>query len=437
MSEKPQNSAAPRPPPTARDLASRVLLRVEGDGAFAAPALDAELDRHPALDPRERRLTTELVYGVIRTRGALMRRLLAHAPRGLSDPHVTTELLLAAYQLLLLDRIPAHAAVDAAVSAVTRKRGTKVGGFANALLRRLAREDDKLDLRGALITSLPEWLWQRLSAAVGREEAEALLGVAGDIGKTWVRVRDGVAEQRAAWLASADSGALSRLSRLAPAGDPEKLPGFTQGDFVVQEQGAQFVALALGVRPGERVLDACAGRGQKTSLFVEQSQPGGSVFASDVHPKKLERLKRELERLQLPSVETAAVDLRLGVGTLPDDFDRVIVDAPCTGVGTLRRRPEIGQRLTPDDPARMGALAAEILRGAATRARPSGRVVFAVCSVLPEECEAVVESVRDVLEPAPFDAPEVVERFGSTSSFRITPKDDGVDGYFVASFLRL
>ncbi len=434
MSEKSMNSPAPRTPPTARDLAARVLLRVESDGAFAAPALDAELDRHPGLDARERRLTTELVYGVLRTRGALMRRLLAHAPRGLSDPHVTTELLLAAYQLLLLDRIPAHAAVDAAVTAVTRKRGSKVGGFANALLRRLAREDEKLELRGALITSLPEWLWQRLSAAVGREDAEALLGVTGDIGKTWVRVRE--RESRAAWLATAEAGALSPRSRLAPPGDPEKLPGFSEGDFVVQEQGAQFVALSLGVRPGERVLDACAGRGQKTSLFVEQSQPGGVVFASDVHPKKLERLERELERLSLPAAETAAVDLRLGVGALPGDFERVLVDAPCTGVGTLRRRPEIGRRLSPDDPARMGAVAREILRGAATRARPSGRVVFAVCSVLPEECEAVVESVADVLVPAPFDAPEVTARFGEVSSFRITPKDDGADGYFVASFVR-
>ena len=170
--------------------------------------------------------------------------------------------------------------------------------------------------------------------------------------------------------------------------------------------------------------------------MVEQSQPDGAVFASDVHPKKLERLKRELERLGLPPAETAAVDLRLGVGSLPGDFDRVLVDAPCTGVGTLRRRPEIAQRLAPEDPARMGALAADILRGAATRARPGGRVVYAVCSVLPEECEAVVERVLDLLEPAPFDAPEIAARFGDARSFRITPRDDGADGYFVASFTR-
>lgn len=433
MSEIGGNQAARRTPPTARDLAARVLLRVETDKAFAAPALDAELDRYPTLDPRERRLTTELVYGVLRTRRALLDRLLVHAPRGLSDPHVTTELLLAAYQLLLLDRIPAHAAVDAAVTAVTRKRGAKVGGFANALLRRLSREGQRLDLRGALITSLEPWLWSRLVEAVGRDDAEALIGVSGDIGKTWLRVRDG---EKPGFLASAEPGALSPLSRLSPAGDPEKLPGFDEGAFVVQEQGAQFVGLALGVRPGERVLDACAGRGQKTSLFVERSLPGGVVFASDVHPKKLERLRRELERLRLPEARTAAVDLRLGAGELPADFDRVLVDAPCTGVGTLRRRPEIAQRLVPDDPARMGALAAEILRGAATRARVGGRVVYAVCSVLSEECEAVVESVRDVLEPAPFDAPEVIARFGDTDAFRITPRDDGADGYFVASFLR-
>jgi 16S rRNA (cytosine967-C5)-methyltransferase len=430
-----QHRASPRAQSSARDIAARVILRVETDKAFAAPALDAELDRHPGLDPRERRLATELVYGVIRTRPALLRRLLAHAPRGLSDPHVTTELLIAAYQLLLLDRIPAHAAVDAAVTAVSKKRGDKVAGFANAVLRQLSRDGQRLDLASALIESQPAWLFARLESAVGHEDAAALVGATGEFGKTWLRVRPGVTGP--AWLEDAERGGLSPLARLAPSGDPDKLEGFAEGAFVVQEQGAQFVALALGVKPGDRVLDACAGRGQKTSLFAERCAPGGEVFASDVHPKKLERLERELSRLGLPKARTAAVDFRVGTGGLPNDFDRVLVDAPCTGVGTLRRRPEIAERLTPEDPARMGALSAEILRAAATLARPSGRVVYAVCSVLPEECEAVVEQVSDLLAPVPFDAPEVVAHFGAEAcSLRVTPRNDSADGYFVASFVR-
>jgi 16S rRNA (cytosine967-C5)-methyltransferase len=131
------------------------------------------------------------------------------------------------------------------------------------------------------------------------------------------------------------------------------------------------------------------------------------------------------------------VDFSVGTGALPADFDRVLVDSPCTGVGTLRRRPEIMLRLTPEDPARLGALAETILRRATTRAKPGGRVVFAVCSVLREECEDVVERVADILEPAPFDAPELAPCLpeGATS-VRFLPRAHGTDGYFIASFRR-
>jgi 16S rRNA (cytosine967-C5)-methyltransferase len=218
-------------------------------------------------------------------------------------------------------------------------------------------------------------------------------------------------------------------------GDPRKRDGFQQGSFVVQEEGAQAIALLLGVREGERVLDACAGRGQKTSLFAEQVGPGGAVWATDVYPKKLAALCADFERLGLPAPETRAVDWTVGVGDVPADFDRVLVDAPCTGTGTLRRRPEIAARLQPADPARLSALAESILRSAATRAKPGGRVVFAVCSVLEEECEALVERVLDLLEPVPFDSPELSGVLGeSATSLRIGPSRFATDGYFAASF---
>ena len=189
---------------------------------------------------------------------------------------------------------------------------------------------------------------------------------------------------------------------------------------------------------GERVLDACAGRGQKTSLFAEQVGPGGAVWATDVYPKKLAALQADSERLgACRSQQLRAVDWTVGAGDVPADFDRVLVDAPCTGTGTLRRRPEIAARLQATDPGRLSALAETILRSAATRARPAGRVVFAVCSVLEEECEALVERVLDVLEPAPFDCPELpgVVPEGATS-FRIGPTQFATDGYFAANFSR-
>ncbi len=418
---------------TARSVAAQAVLRVLRDGAYGAAALSAELERS-RLEDRDRALATELLYGTLRLRTALEARLAEHAPRGLKDLPVRAELLVAAYQVLALDRVPAFAAVNAAVSAVRAKRGARVAGFANAILRKLAA-GEKLDPSKAMRESIAPWLWSALERAVGAEEAERL--IAPEAEKT-VSLRVIAGRTVPAWLSEAPLGKLSPRARLLHGeGDPRKREGYAEGAFVVQEEGAQAIGLALGARPGERVLDACAGRGQKTSLLREQVGASGAVWATDVYPKKLEALAHEFTRLALPAPETRAVDWSVGSGDVPADFDRVLVDAPCTGTGTLRRRPEIAARLTPEDPARMSALAEVILRSAATRAKPGGRVVFAVCSVLEEECEGLVARVLDVLEPAPFDAPELAPVLvDGATTLRIGPSRFGTDGYFAASFRR-
>ena len=418
--------------PTARSIAAKVVERVLVDDAYVSAALDAELRRHPQLDPRERALATELSYGTMRTEPALRKRLYVHAPRGVSDERVLAQLLIAAYQILLLERVPAFAAVDAAVTGVKRERGPRVAGFANAVLRKLAKTGEKLTQAQALREAMPDWLWQQLERDIGSEQAQALLTAEANTG---LRRRLGVDEPE--WLAALPAGQVSPLSRLVRGeGDPRQRPGFAEGAFTVQEEGAQAVGLALGARGSDRVLDACAGRGQKSTLLAERLQ-GGHLVACDLYPEKLEALAEEAQRLQLPAIETRAVDWCVGQGGLPDDFERVLVDAPCSGTGTLRRRPEILRRLKPEDPARLGALAEVILRSAASRSRPGGLVLFAVCSVLREECEDVVERVADLLEPAPFDAPELsADLFGGKTSLRLLPGLHGTDGYFMACFRR-
>jgi 16S rRNA (cytosine967-C5)-methyltransferase len=423
-------------PPTARSVAARVLDRVLSDGAYAAAALDAELSRSVQLDARERGLATELTYGVLRTRRALEKRLERHAPKGIKDFSTRLQLVLAAYQMLVLDRIPVFAAVDAAVGAVRAQRGPRVAGFANAVLRKLANEGERLSLEQALRESTPSWLFERLCRVVGEAEALAVLGASEASPTVAIRLARG--RELPSDLRAARPGRLSPLAyRLERQGDLHALPNYAAGDFVVQEEGAQAVGLLLGARPGERVLDACAGRGQKSSLLAEQVGPSGHVVATDLHPQKLEALTRELGRLGLPPAECRAVDWTVGTAGLADDFDRVLVDAPCSGTGTLRHRPEILERLGPDDPARLGELSTKILRAAASRAKPGGRVVFAVCSLLEEEAEAVVERVADVLTPCPFDAPELASLLGEgAKSLRLLPLQHETDGYFVASFLR-
>jgi len=410
-----------------------VIERVLSDDAFAAAALDAELRRHPQLDARERALATELVYGTLRTEPVLRARLNAHAPKGVSDERVLSPLLVAAYQILLLERVPAFAAVDAAVTAVKKARGPKVAGFANAVLRKLARTGEKLTQAQALREALPAWLWQELCRSLGEEQAAALIEAEAFTG---LRLRLGA--EVPTWLSELPAGKVSNVARLVRGeGDARQKPGFAEGAFTVQEEGAQAIGLALGVRAGDKVLDACAGRGQKSTLIAERLG-AGSLVACDLYPEKLEVLVSETARLQLPAIATRAVDWSVGQGGLPSDFDRVLVDAPCSGTGTLRRRPEILRRLKPEDPARLAVLAEQILRSAASRARPGGAVLFAVCSVLEAECEAVVARVADLLEPAPFDAPELPpELVSGKTSLRLLPGLHGTDGYFMASFRRL
>jgi 16S rRNA (cytosine967-C5)-methyltransferase len=155
-----------------------------------------------------------------------------------------------------------------------------------------------------------------------------------------------------------------------------------------------------------------------------------------LHERKLEQLRNEFARLGLTPPRTAAVDFSVGPGPVPDGFDRVLVDAPCTGTGTLRKRPEIWSRLSESDPARLGDLSARILLTASERVRPGGCVLFAVCSVLPEEAEQVVERVSERLLPAPFDAPELEALSAGRSALRLLPRSHGTDGYFVQSLRR-
>lgn len=398
------------------------------DDAYVAAALDAELRRHPQLDPRERALATELAYGTMRTEPVLRARLFVHAPRGVSDERVLAQLLVAAYQILLLERVPAFAAVDAAVNGVKRERGPRVAGFANAVLRKLARTGEKLTTAQALRESVPAWLWQSLCEVVGEEEALALVSA-----DAYTGLRPRLGAELPAWLAELPTGQVVSSARLVRGeGDPRQRPGYAEGAFTLQEEGAQAIGLALGVRPGERVLDACAGRGQKSTLIAERLE-GGHLVACDLYPEKLAALEAEAQRLKLAPIETRGVDWSVGQGGLAADFDRVLVDAPCSGTGTLRRRPEILRRLGPADPARLGALSESILRSAASRAKPGGTVLFAVCSVLREECEDVVARVADVLEPTSLNAPELA--VGKTS-LRLLPGAHGTDGYFLAAFRR-
>ncbi|NUP12766.1 MAG: Sun protein [Polyangiaceae bacterium] len=430
----------------ARARAAKVLARVWEDGAFSAAALDAELGRAPLLATRDAALTTELVYGVLRTQGFLEAKIaeLARRGRAFDEPTAKAHLLMGLYALCFLERVPAFAAVSEAVSGVAARIGDKPAGFANGVLRAAQKgieQSGRPSLEDALVEGAPGWLRGALRRSLGRKGAVEFLAAGAKPMPLGIAVKSPA--DRAAWIArlseSAPEGATFREGVLSPhailaehAGDPRRLVGWEQ-DWIVQEEGAQIVGLALGASAGDRVLDACAGRGNKTWLLHQLVGAEGSVVAADKYPAKLAQLAARI------GVETAAVDLTVGQGDLQGPFDRVLVDAPCTGTGTLRRRPEIALQKDMTSVAELAEEQFAIVRGAAKLAKKGGRLVYAVCSVLAEECERVVERLvaeqDDVrLEPAPFDVKGLPCDEGATS-FRLLPHVHGTDGFFAASFV--
>jgi 16S rRNA (cytosine967-C5)-methyltransferase len=435
--------------PSARNVAAHALARVWQEDAFASAALDAELSR-AGLDPRDAALATELCYGVLRTEGALLARLAAvsdrfRAPSGLVRAH----LLIGAFSIGFLDRVPPFAAVSEAVDAARRVADPKVGGFVNAVLRRLAADVEKKgrpEIADAIVATCPAWLKDAIGRAVGAPAVRAYLteGVASPPLGLCVGAADReevIARLRAAAPgAQIDPGAASpRAILVRGAGDLRRLPGYG-ADMIAQEEGAQVIALALGARPGERVLDACAGHGNKTWLLQQEvGGASGEVLAADL-------VAHKLNQIAAPAGGRPArrhlVDWSAGTGDVPRGLDRVLVDAPCSGTGTLRRRPEILRRRTAEDVARLAALQIAIVRNAAVCVRGGGRIVYAVCSVLREEAEDVVSALASQgaadganLVAAPFDSAVARALFGEVTAFRLLPHVHGTDGYFAASFV--
>jgi 16S rRNA (cytosine967-C5)-methyltransferase len=418
------------PPSPARAIAIRVLHRVAHEGAWASPALDAEIRRQGAA-PRDAALATEIVYGTLRVLPSIDRMIAARLARGERplEPFAQAALRAATYEIVHLAGGAPHAAASDAVSLVRERRGEALARFVNAVLRRIAEARPAEPTRPARI-EVPEWLAREIEGGLGGARAAAFLGsrplpppltlrVAIDR-TTRAEVAAKIREARPE--ASVIEAALSPWAlRVRRAGDPRALPGWAEGMFAVQDEGAQVVARLLDARPGERVADCCAGRGGKTAVLVSAVGAEGRVTAIDLQQRKLERIGGELLRLKLPAerVQTAAIDLTVGCGGLEGRFDRVLVDAPCTGIGTIHRRPELLLRLGPGDPARMAELQLAIARNAARLVRPGGVLVYAVCS------------------PARAEGPELADRLereiaglerirAAVEGVPLVPDDDGV-----------
>jgi 16S rRNA (cytosine967-C5)-methyltransferase len=436
-----------------RAVALRVLERV-GDGAYASLALEGEAARARLTSP-DRRLATALVYGVLKGRARLDHALAAYAPRGLGgvDARTLDALRMGALQLLDL-RVPAHAAVDQAVRLVRARRGAKLAGFANALLRRLAREGAPPvpaappARRLAVLSGAPEAIAEGLLARLGPVEAEALLLSEARPAPLWLRVnprRAPSAEAVAAELSA--TGAEVTPSSLLPSALAVRgadvlfdQPAFIEGRVSLQDLGAQLVGALVDARAGEHVLDACAGVGGKSTQLAERMDDRGRVDAADLSARKLAIGQDHARRLGLGIVRAVEADVASAGDRLLPAYDRVLLDAPCSGLGVARRHPEV--RLRPaGDRAPLLALQARLLDAVAARVRPGGVLVYSVCTYTDEEgprqLAAFLERHPSFVRDAEAPIPESLRDRGAMGELRTWPHRDDADAFFAARLKRL
>jgi len=448
--------------------AVRVLERVERARAYADVALHHVL-ASSNMASVDRRLATELVYGTLRWRGRLDFVLQAALERELAslEPLVLTTLRMGAYQLLFSDRIPDSAAVDESVRCSRALGAERAAGLVNATLRRVSRERESLSLPewssdplGHLehALSLPRWLAERWLDDFGPEAARlaeacnaqpphtirANLGQ-GSREELLVKLKADYPEAQACRVAS-------RGIVLGRSGDAGRDPLFREGQYTVQDEASQAVVDLLEVQPGHRVLDVCAAPGTKTTAIAECLAGSGSVLALDRHARRLGLVGQSARRLGVPGVSTLARDATLPLDDLPWNdagdpppgypcFDRVLVDAPCSGLGALRRNPDARWRLRPTDPGRLAAIQSKLLGRAAQVVSPGGRLVYSTCTVIREENEEVVARFLDAhpgfrLSP-PSEIPASLAPVIDSSGFmRFHPHLNDSDGFFAARFER-
>jgi 16S rRNA (cytosine967-C5)-methyltransferase len=434
---------------TARELAFEVLRRVDQGGAFASRALDAALSSAGAVDGREAGLATELVYGTLRRALALDAALERLSSRPLSqvDPAARVALRLGAYQLLFLGTRP-HAAVDQTVALVKKVDHGRAAGFVNAVLRALAR-DPRLpepatlaaDAAGhvAVAEAVPRWLAEEWVGWFGPEEALRLAAAMNRPAPLVVRSprRDELIDRaRAAGLEARPTARSPHGVALAGASVQSLARAASGLPFQVQDEAAQLVTLyAAGHLAGRtaRVLDACAAPGGKAFHLAELLGPGSEVVAVEIHPRKAEVLRRDALERGLAMNVICADAARPVPGLERASFDAVLVDAPCAGLGTLRRHPELKLRRTPEDLPRFAALQSAILSSCMGYARPGAPVTYAVCSLSRAEGPGVVEPAlargRRRAPPPPGFPADVLTPDGDLLTL---PHRHGTDGFYAA-----
>jgi 16S rRNA (cytosine967-C5)-methyltransferase len=423
---------------TARTVALEAIRRVTEEGAYSTIVVPGAL-RRSRLDERDRAFATDLSFGTIRRLRSLDWALdrVASRPVARMTPSARTVLRLGAYQVLFAD-VPPHAAVGETVGlARDRERG-----FVNAVLRRLVDEpppwpagagEDAISIR----TGMAAWAVHELGRLLPADEVEAAASAFASRAPLCIRTNTVMIEwarlQDALRRAGCDPrpAPLDESCFLLDGGDPSALPGYEAGWFAIQDQASAFVVRALAPKAGDRVLDACAAPGGKTAYIATLVGEDGTTLGADAHPRRSSLIRRTADRL---GVHPLVLTQDATAPALRGRFDRILVDAPCSGLGSARRRPELLWRDRKRELSRLARTQVAIVSTLADLLVPGGRLVYSVCTFPRAETDAAADAIvrhRPDLEPAPIDGPE-----GPDARVRLWPHRHGADGMFVAAFER-
>ncbi|HYX54147.1 MAG TPA: 16S rRNA (cytosine(967)-C(5))-methyltransferase RsmB [Candidatus Limnocylindrales bacterium] len=377
------------PASPARVAAFQILLRVERESAYATELLHSEMLEE--LSPPDRNLVTEIVMGVLRWRSRLDEAIayFSFSPMRKLDLEVLTALRMGVYQILLLTRVPPHAAVNETVELVKLSKKTSAAGLANAVMRKIqgAQRSGKHPWTKpglAAEYAHPEWLVERWRKEYDDETAALICKFDQTIPATTLRLANAQQhEQLTQEGIELEPAALLRSAAKVGSGDVTQSELFRSAQIAIQDEGSQLVATLVG--SGKRILDCCAAPGGKTGALATR-MPEAQIFAAELHPHRARLLRRRAPQDNVQVITADATNLPYGA-----EFDRVLADVPCSGTGTLARNPEIKWRLRPEDIHDLQARQIAIVRAAMRHVAPGGRLVYSTCSLEAEENRTVVE----------------------------------------------
>ena len=437
-----------------RLAAVEILYRVDQESGYADVLLGGRL---PDFAPADRRLITRLVLGTLAWQGRLDYELAHLTGRKLAgiQPEALAIMRLGLFQLRHLDRIPQHAVVDTAVSIAKRiPKARDASGFVNAVMRRATRETAPLPLREkneksylAIAYSHPRWMVERFVDWFGVANAERLMPANNDAAPNVIRLNLG---------RGSSAEIIERLGKDgfeigAPGRAPETIVlksagrfesvSYRDGLFHAQSEASQMAARMLAVRMGATVVDCAAAPGGKTTHLAEMVGERGRVIAVDLNFNGLRNARDLARRLRHRNIEFLCADLTVAPPPAPSSIEYVLLDAPCTGIGTLREHPEIKWRLKPSDSARMAAIQSRMLENAAALVRRGGAIVYSVCSIAPEEGEGVVDGFLARHDDFAIDSSivgrdEFRDALDARGFMKTRPDLGGLDGFFAARLIR-